>query len=228
MLRIRGLRASWFETRGFPALLTMRFGGTRDHLVLRRRKAASRRMGDKTTAATTPRSRHAHASEFCIKGTLEKERGRRKGRVHAAPAVSCADARKDSAHEHTGSAEAIRPSLREWFYGLYRALLGDEFLLVTVVTRISGAIGPVGPRLRLRGLNTSNGCQDHTALPYASCVARLARRVSLTRINSPCDPLFTRATPKRPPHPALHVRDDAYAPLIEAGQPKEAIDLGAM
>ena len=40
--------------------------------------------------------------------------------------------RKENAHEHTGSAEAIRHPLREWFDGLCRALLGDEFLLVTV------------------------------------------------------------------------------------------------
>jgi hypothetical protein len=50
-------------------------------------------------------------------------------------ACNCA---KESAHEHTGSAEAIRHPLREWFYGLYRALLGDEFFVVTVVQRIEG------------------------------------------------------------------------------------------
>ena len=33
-------------------------------------------------------------------------RGRRKGRVRAAPAVSCANMHERSAHEHTGSAEA--------------------------------------------------------------------------------------------------------------------------
>jgi hypothetical protein len=43
------------------------------------------------------------------------ERGRREDRVRAAPAVSCAKCTKESAHEHTGSAEAIRPSLRSGF-----------------------------------------------------------------------------------------------------------------
>src|SRR6201999_2000114 len=44
-----------------------------------------------------------------------KERGRREDRVHAAPAVSCALMHKEIAHEHTGEAEAIRPSLRNGF-----------------------------------------------------------------------------------------------------------------
>jgi len=35
--------------------------------------------------------------------------------VHAAPAVSCANAHKERAHEHTGSAETLRPSLRNGF-----------------------------------------------------------------------------------------------------------------
>jgi len=35
--------------------------------------------------------------------------------VRAAPAVSCANCSNESAHEHTGSAEAIRPSLRSGF-----------------------------------------------------------------------------------------------------------------
>jgi hypothetical protein len=34
-----------------------------------------------------------------------------------------------SAHEHTGSAENIRLSLRNGFNGLFRALPGDEFVL---------------------------------------------------------------------------------------------------
>ena len=44
-----------------------------------------------------------------------KTRGRREDRVRAAPTVSCAKWTKESAHEHTGSAESIRPSLRNGF-----------------------------------------------------------------------------------------------------------------
>src|SRR5258708_38912390 len=54
-------------------------------------------------------------SEACKSFTPRKKRGRREDRVHAAPAVSCANAHKENAHEHTGSAEAVRPSLRNGF-----------------------------------------------------------------------------------------------------------------
>src|ERR1700761_3830147 len=41
------------------------------------------------------------------------KRGRRESRVRAAPTVSCALMHKEKcAHEHTGSAETLRPSLR--------------------------------------------------------------------------------------------------------------------
>jgi hypothetical protein len=43
--------------------------------------------------------------------TLEV-RGRREDRVRAAPAVSRAKCANKNAHEHTGSAETLRPSLR--------------------------------------------------------------------------------------------------------------------
>src|ERR1700730_585940 len=41
--------------------------------------------------------------------------GNREGRMRAASAVSCAKGTKEYAHEHTGSAEAIRHSLRNGF-----------------------------------------------------------------------------------------------------------------
>src|SRR5437879_3439101 len=44
-----------------------------------------------------------------------RNRGRREDRVRAAPAVSCAIAHREHAHEHTGSAGASRPSLRNGF-----------------------------------------------------------------------------------------------------------------
>ena len=42
-------------------------------------------------------------------------RGRREDRVRAAPAVSRANSNKENAHEHTGSAETLRPSPRSGF-----------------------------------------------------------------------------------------------------------------
>ena len=54
----------------------------------------------------------------------------------------------------------------QWLYGLYRALLGERIRLVTV------AAGLIADRIRSdrfrhRQLGTSNGCRDHTVLPYA-------------------------------------------------------------
>src|ERR1700716_1382423 len=46
--------------------------------------------------------------------------------------------------------------------------------------RIKVCLSPVGPT-RLRKFNTSNGCQDHTALPSAAIVVRL-RAVDRSRV----------------------------------------------
>jgi len=62
---------------------------------------------------------------------LEK-RGRRECRMRAAPAVSCAMCTKRCAHEHTGSAEAIRHSLRNGFTA-YSALSPVIGFLATVI-----------------------------------------------------------------------------------------------
>jgi hypothetical protein len=61
-----------------------------------------------------PRSRDIICPSFA-NSFAPKNRGRREDRVHAAPAVSCAKMHIENAHEHTGSAEAIRPSLRNGF-----------------------------------------------------------------------------------------------------------------
>ena len=57
-------------------------------------------------------SRHA-LPEACGSFRPRKSRGRRESRMRAAPAVSCASLCKESAHEHTGEAEALRLSLRD-------------------------------------------------------------------------------------------------------------------
>ena len=106
------IAASWFETRSVAALLTMRISG----LILRRRESA--------VSKDVPRngSLHIHLrvlATHCARGLhlgLPLEiRGRREDRVHAAPAVSRANCANKNAHEHTGSAETLRPSLRNGF-----------------------------------------------------------------------------------------------------------------
>src|SRR5207248_11458721 len=95
-----------------------------------------------------------------------------------------------SAHEHTGSAEAIRHSLRNGLRLMPRSPR-RRIRLVTVVSGLMARLSPVGPTC-LRGLGASNGRQDHTVLPYANSVVRLARREPLTSLTSPCDHLTRR------------------------------------
>jgi hypothetical protein len=74
-------------------------------------------------AGTTSMGQRKHAfaisphdlREVFLKLPALEDRGRREDRVRAAPAVSRAKCTKQSAHEHTGSAETLRPSLRNGF-----------------------------------------------------------------------------------------------------------------
>jgi hypothetical protein len=95
-----------------------------------------------------------------------KERGRRECRMRAAPAVSCATCTRKCAHEHTGQrrqsdipcAMALR---------LMPSSPRRRIRLASVASGLKGCLSPVG-LTRLRRLDTSNGCQDHTVLPYAA------------------------------------------------------------
>jgi hypothetical protein len=64
------------------------------------------------------------------------------------------------------AAESIRHSLRNGFTA-YAGLSPETNSFCLRRRRIEGLSDPVGST-RLRWLDTSNGCQDHTVLPYAS------------------------------------------------------------
>jgi hypothetical protein len=108
------------------------------------------------------------------------------------PGAQCARSlacRKKKAHErshhgHTGNHPAF-PA--QWFYGLLRALPGDQALL------------PPSPALLLADLTPTLGRQNHTTSPSAAA--------SFVR------PAFARLTLPRPPHPVPNVDDVANAPL---------------
>jgi hypothetical protein len=82
-----------------------------------------------------------------------KNRGRKEDRVRAAPVVSCAKMHvAKSAHEHTGSAETLRPSLRNGFTAYIVLSPARPGLLVTVARKkrellenLTPAIGASGP-----------------------------------------------------------------------------------
>jgi hypothetical protein len=120
----------------------------------------------------------------------------------------CKIVRRD-AHEHTGSAEAIRHSLRNGFTA-YAALPGDEFVLSPLPADLWLAWARLSPTC-LRRLDTSNGCQDHTVLPYALAPFVL-RAVARSRKTA----LRTHARRRHRVHRIpSHVRDDARPPLVE-------------
>ena len=149
-------------------------------------------------------------------------RGSRECRVRAAPAVSCARLCKESAHEHTGSAEAIRHSLRNGFTA-YAVLSPATNSSCHRRRRIDGFCETRLGSQNLRRLDTSNGCQDHTVLPYAASrlrqkaspgigAGRPARRsIAHESKDPPCDPARAPTLP-RPPHPVPTFVTMANAP----------------
>jgi len=74
------------------------------------------------------------APEVFISFAPFEVRGRREDRVRAAPAVSRAIAHRERAHEHTGSAETLRPSLRNGFTA-YFVLSPVNGFIATVIRR---------------------------------------------------------------------------------------------
>ena len=122
-----------------------------------------------------------------------------------------------NAHEHTGSAEAIRHSLRNGFTA-YFALSPATNSSCHRHQRIEICLGPVGPT-RLRRLDISHGCQNHATSPYAAPspatpVGEMPAEVKGEGLETPVvcanvrsltgEPALrprSRPTPLRPPHP---------------------------
>ena len=124
---------------------------------------------------TLSRSRGAIRPRLAsIVGPPRKLRGRREDRVRAAPAVSRAIAHRERAHEHTGSAEASRPSLRSGFTACF------------VLFPVNGSFATVArERPAPANLTPAPRRQNHTTSPYALralvlrtlCVHRIPPRV---------------------------------------------------
>jgi hypothetical protein len=123
------------------------------------------------------RSRGAIRPSFAENFPPSPIRGRRESRVHAAPAVSCARCTKECAHEHTGSAENTRPSLR------------NGLRLITCSSRRTAFLPPSPPgSFASRELDTSAAVPE----PHAFAV-RLAR-ARLSHVRRPPHPIATFVT----------------------------------
>jgi hypothetical protein len=122
-----------------------------------------------------PRSRGAMCPSFAknIRPEITEGAGNAGRSMRPQPRVQNKKAHEHSHHGHTGNHPAF-PA--QWFYGLFRALPGDQALLSS------------SPALLLADLTPTLGRQNHTTSPYASAsFVRLA---------------IARLTPPRPPHPA--------------------------
>src|SRR5258705_13414302 len=118
---------------------------------------------------TSP-SRDALRPRFASSLPSSRNRGRREDRVRAAPAVSRANAHSKNAHEHTGSAETLRPSLRSGLTAYF------------VLSPVNGSLATVAAQILLRDLTPAPRRQDHTTSPYASC-AFVLRALRVHRIS---------------------------------------------
>ena len=111
-------------------------------------------------------SRHV-LPEVCIFVCPSRNRGRREDRVHAAPAVSRAICTNKNAHEHTGSAETLRPSLRSGFTAYF------------VLSPVNGSFATVIPRkLASRELDASTATSGPHDFAVRLMRIRLAQSAS--------------------------------------------------
>ncbi|MDB5582513.1 MAG: hypothetical protein JWR80_7689, partial [Bradyrhizobium sp.] len=146
----------------------------------------------------------------------------REDRVRAAPAVSCANGGSKCAHEHTGSAETLRPSLRNGFTA-YAALSSATNSFCHRRQQIKVCQTRLG-LTRLRWLSISNGGQDHTVLPYVKAWVVYAPHIAHEVHLALRPPL--RARRRRVHRIQPRVRDDRDTPLCGVDGDKYAGDLG--
>ena len=114
--------ASWFETRGVAALLTMRVSD----LILRSRAAASRRMGHGIALRhnfTISRRVSPEVLHLNVPPQKQRAQGRPGARCTRGLACNCAQRTRTRAYRFSGSIPAF-PA--QWLYGLLRTLPGER------------------------------------------------------------------------------------------------------
>ena len=153
-----------------------------------------------------------NAPEVCP--NILPQRGSRECRAHAAPEFSCAMCTRKCAHERTGSAEALRHSLRNGFTA-YAVLFPATNSSCHRHCRLEAETIRLD-RISHRQLDTSNGCRNHTVLPYAS-VSFVCALKNRSRGSTRPAILPARPTLPRPPHPAPTFVTMANAPRLGTG-----------
>ena len=145
------------------------------------------------------------------KHSPSQNRGSRECRVRAAPAVSCARCTRKSAHEHTGSAEALRHSLRNGFTA-YAVLSSATNSFCHRRQRIKACPSPVGPTSVSAGLTPATDVRT-TRFCRTQQTPFVLRAVNRSQAEgSPCDHLARRRC--RVHRIPSRVRDDRDTPLL--------------
>jgi hypothetical protein len=153
-----------------------------------------------------------------IEAALNRGRGRPlKKRAQGRPGARCTrdlvcKAAQKNAHEHTGSAEAVRPSLRNGFNGFLRALPGDEFVLspsgeMSRSNRIRPTGSPLAPATGVRTTRLRRPLHAPSSAFRWNCSRAKARPANQ----------FRAGALKRPPHPAPRIVTIASRPSCGAG-----------
>ena len=150
------------------------------------RHAQRRGEGGEITVHTSAISR-LDAPELCWKFPCPPTRGRREYRVHAAPAVSCAKRAQEHAHEHTGSAETLRHSLRNGFTA-YIALSPEYRAFLPPSPREYGFVRPVGLAKPPRDLTPTAEASGPHDFAVRESTVRL-RALGIAHGKPPCNPL---------------------------------------
>ncbi|MEH2607742.1 hypothetical protein V1293_000031 [Bradyrhizobium sp. AZCC 1693] len=129
------------------------------------------------------------------------------------------------AHEHTGTAGALRHSLRNGLTA-YAALSLETNSSCLHHCRLDGSIDPVGSTSPPAAWHQPRVSGPHGFAVRVSAV-RLAHRLPLMRFNPPCDHLVRRRC--RVHHIPPRVRDDRDTPLLSRRDSAEiATDLGSI
>ena len=121
----------------------------------------------------------------------------RKQRAQGKPGAHDTRSRAQKCTRRTAGAPEHPAFPAQWFFGLCRALPGDEFLLPPSLTDWRLIEGPVGPD-NLHQLDTSNGCQDHTVLPSAASSSHPPRPARMLPEEVSTEAFKRRSSVRRP------------------------------
>jgi hypothetical protein len=170
----------------------------------------ARRIGHVGRFQTQLYPRGADSARGFAKGSPSTSEGAGNAGCALHPRSRVQNCTRKNAHEHTGSAETLRHSLRDGF---------TAYAVISPATNSSchRRCRLEADRIRLdrishRQLGTSNGCRDHTVLPYATATFVL-RADPRSRETRPAIALRADAAASTTSHPAfVTTRDPPLLP----------------